>query len=122
MEARDITNTLSDSRVASSSRTDTPLEASQPPLPAEPHATAAYSYYPTGVSAQQLDSPARAINFSNALNYLDSVKAQFSQQPEVYNKFLDIMKDANNSRRVLLIVYPDSIAARFGIQGTKQRN
>ena len=33
------------------------------------------------------------LNVSDALSYLDSVKAQFSEQPEVYNKFLDIMKD-----------------------------
>ncbi|RPD71423.1 PAH2 domain-containing protein [Lentinus tigrinus ALCF2SS1-7] len=99
MEARDNTNTPSDSPRASISRTNTPLEASEPPLPAEPHATAAYSYYPTsGVSAQQLDSPARALNFSDALSYLDAVKAQFAQQPEVYAKFLDTMKEFKSLR------------------------
>ena len=35
----------------------------------------------------------RPLNVSDALSYLDSVKAQFSEQPEVYDKFLDIMKD-----------------------------
>lgn len=29
----------------------------------------------------------------DALSYLDQVKVQFSEQPDVYNKFLDIMKD-----------------------------
>ena len=35
----------------------------------------------------------RPLNVSDALSYLDSVKLQFADQPEVYNKFLDIMKD-----------------------------
>ena len=35
----------------------------------------------------------RPLNVSDALSYLDSVKLQFAEQPEVYNKFLDIMKD-----------------------------
>ncbi|KAI9680160.1 MAG: Transcriptional regulatory protein sin3 [Trizodia sp. TS-e1964] len=30
---------------------------------------------------------------NDALSYLDQVKFQFSEQPDVYNKFLDIMKD-----------------------------
>ncbi|RDW87684.1 hypothetical protein BP5796_03378 [Coleophoma crateriformis] len=30
---------------------------------------------------------------NDALSYLDQVKVQFADQPEVYNKFLDIMKD-----------------------------
>ena len=29
----------------------------------------------------------------DALTYLDQVKVQFHDQPEVYNRFLDIMKD-----------------------------
>jgi histone deacetylase complex regulatory component SIN3 len=29
----------------------------------------------------------------DALSYLDQVKVQFSDHPEVYNRFLDIMKD-----------------------------
>jgi hypothetical protein len=29
----------------------------------------------------------------DALSYLDQVKVQFVEQPDVYNRFLDIMKD-----------------------------
>lgn len=29
----------------------------------------------------------------DALSYLDQVKYQFADRPDVYNKFLDIMKD-----------------------------
>ncbi|KAG0174310.1 Transcriptional regulatory protein sin3 [Apophysomyces sp. BC1015] len=35
----------------------------------------------------------RPLNVKDALTYLDQVKFQFPGQPEVYNKFLDIMKD-----------------------------
>ncbi|KAJ3385626.1 Transcriptional regulatory protein sin3 [Entophlyctis sp. JEL0112] len=35
----------------------------------------------------------RSLNVKDALSYLDQVKAQFNNQPDVYNKFLDIMKD-----------------------------
>ena len=31
--------------------------------------------------------------YKDALTYLDQVKVQFHDQPDVYNKFLDIMKD-----------------------------
>ena len=35
----------------------------------------------------------RSLNVIDALSFLDSVKLQFAEQPEVYHKFLDIMKD-----------------------------
>jgi hypothetical protein len=35
----------------------------------------------------------RPLNVTDALSYLDAVKVQFQDQPDVYNKFLDIMKD-----------------------------
>ncbi|KAJ7508513.1 histone deacetylase complex, SIN3 component [Mycena galericulata] len=35
----------------------------------------------------------RPLNVTDALSYLDAVKNQFHDQPEVYNRFLDIMKD-----------------------------
>jgi paired amphipathic helix protein Sin3a len=37
-----------------------------------------------------LESP---LNVTDALSYLDAVKVQFHDQPDVYNHFLDIMKD-----------------------------
>lgn len=33
------------------------------------------------------------VNLQDALTYLDQVKVQFHDQPDVYNRFLDIMKD-----------------------------
>ncbi|CCL98034.1 uncharacterized protein FIBRA_00028 [Fibroporia radiculosa] len=35
----------------------------------------------------------RPLNVTDALTYLDSVKLKFQDRPDVYNKFLDIMKD-----------------------------
>lgn len=35
----------------------------------------------------------RPLNVIDALAYLDKVKGQFSDKPNVYNQFLDIMKD-----------------------------
>lgn len=42
------------------------------------------------IEAQAVDRP---LNVSDALSYLDAVKVRFHDQPEVYNQFLDIMKD-----------------------------
>ncbi|KAH7104880.1 hypothetical protein BKA62DRAFT_690990 [Auriculariales sp. MPI-PUGE-AT-0066] len=42
---------------------------------------------------QDEDAPQRQLNVNDALTYLDAVKTQFSDQPDVYNKFLDIMKE-----------------------------
>ncbi|EEB07742.1 Clr6 histone deacetylase complex subunit Pst1 [Schizosaccharomyces japonicus yFS275] len=35
----------------------------------------------------------RPLNVSDALSYLDLVKMQFNHEPEIYNEFLDIMKE-----------------------------
>lgn len=35
----------------------------------------------------------RPLNVIDALAYLDKVKGQFSDRPNVYNQFLDVMKD-----------------------------
>ena len=35
----------------------------------------------------------RHLNIMDALNFIDVVKAQFPHRPDVYNSFLDIMKD-----------------------------
>lgn len=48
-------------------------------------------------------SPVRALNVTDALSYLDAVKAQFHDQPDVYNFFLDIMKEFKNELQVSCI-------------------
>ena len=43
---------------------------------------------------QQSDDPYyRPLNVKDALTYLEQVKLQFSSRPDIYNHFLDIMKD-----------------------------
>jgi hypothetical protein len=44
-------------------------------------------------AAQRSPDIGRPLNVTDALSYLDAVKVQFQEQPEVYNRFLDIMKD-----------------------------
>jgi paired amphipathic helix protein Sin3a len=53
---------------------------------------------PTPTAEQQQQSANdRALNVTDALSYLDAVKVRFSEQPDVYNHFLDIMKDFKTS-------------------------
>ncbi|KAJ2078827.1 hypothetical protein H4R24_004211 [Coemansia sp. RSA 988] len=44
-------------------------------------------------SQTQPDSSGRPLNVTDALSYLDMVKSQFQDRPEVYNQFLEIMKE-----------------------------
>lgn len=55
----------------------------------------------SGPSPAQLPETSRPLNVTDALSYLDAVKHQFSEKPEVYNKFLDIMKDFKSQQCVL---------------------
>jgi paired amphipathic helix protein Sin3a len=50
--------------------------------------------HPIGPAAS-LGEPSANSGFvvQDALSYLDQVKVRFSDQPDVYNRFLDIMKD-----------------------------
>jgi len=45
----------------------------------------------------------RPLNVTDALTYLDDVKVQFQDKPDVYNHFLDIMKEFKNELSVRLI-------------------
>ncbi|KAI8928211.1 hypothetical protein BC831DRAFT_412149 [Entophlyctis helioformis] len=68
-----------------------PMQQQQQQAPAPPPPSQAQQQ-------QQQQPPAdagahRPLNVKDALSYLDQVKIQFGDQPEVYNRFLDIMKD-----------------------------
>lgn len=39
----------------------------------------------------------------DALSYLDKVKMQFGNQPQVYNDFLDIMKEFKSQRSAVFL-------------------
>lgn len=48
---------------------------------------------PSFVDTQNHTPLDRPLNVTDALSYLDAVKVQFQDQPDVYNRFLDIMKE-----------------------------
>jgi paired amphipathic helix protein Sin3a len=51
---------------------------------------------------QSYSSLDRPLNVKDALSYLDAVKVKFQEQPDVYNHFLDIMKEFKNEQSVSL--------------------
>lgn len=57
------------------------------PFPAPPSAVQ------SAVDEASNSSAFRPLNVKDALSYLDQVKMQFGDQPEIYNRFLEVMKD-----------------------------
>jgi len=49
-----------------------------------------------------LAMPDQPLNVTDALSYLYAVKNKFSDQPDVYNDFLDIMKEFKSQQYVVL--------------------
>ena len=47
---------------------------------------------------QQQQQQFQRLKVEDALSYLDQVKLQFGNQPQVYNDFLDIMKEFKSQR------------------------
>ncbi|KAJ1657093.1 hypothetical protein IWQ61_003458 [Dispira simplex] len=62
-----------------------PAPSATPPVAAAPS--------PSASGASGASQAARPLNVRDALSYLDQVKLQFQDRPEIYNKFLDYMKD-----------------------------
>lgn len=52
------------------------------------------------METQQGGSNYKPLNVKDALHYLDQVKLQFREQTNVYNNFLDIMKDFKSQKYV----------------------
>ncbi|KAI0263083.1 hypothetical protein BC834DRAFT_939102 [Gloeopeniophorella convolvens] len=77
--------------------TDGPSALAPPPMAAAPESPPVERTRHTEPSqaAQESQSSAadRQLNVTDALSYLDAVKVQFHERPDVYNVFLDIMKD-----------------------------
>ncbi|KAI0078868.1 hypothetical protein K474DRAFT_1770646, partial [Panus rudis PR-1116 ss-1] len=77
-----------------SSRPRTPAATSRTPRPNGPQSgLLASEGDPQAANSGRPRSPDRPLNVTDALTYLDTVKNQFHEQPDVYNHFLDIMKD-----------------------------
>ena len=51
-----------------------------------------------GQQQQQQQQQYQRLKVEDALSYLDQVKLQFGSQPQVYNDFLDIMKEFKSQR------------------------
>lgn len=74
-----------------------------PPNPSDPQPSIAMlvddpqsSRRQSPIDPQSYPSIDRPLNVTDALSYLDAVKIQFHNQPDVYNQFLDIMKEFKN--------------------------
>ena len=52
------------------------------------------------VVVSSASSQFQRLKVEDALSYLDQVKLQFGNQPQVYNDFLDIMKEFKSQRSV----------------------
>ncbi|KAJ2377647.1 Transcriptional regulatory protein sin3, partial [Coemansia sp. RSA 2603] len=61
--------------------------------PSQSAAAASQPQTQAQAQAGAADGGARTLNVSDALSYLDMVKSQFQDRPEVYNQFLEIMKE-----------------------------
>ena len=46
----------------------------------------------------------RELRVEDALLYLDQVKQQFGDQPDIYNQFLDVMKDFKAQTYVIILL------------------
>ena len=67
-----------------------------------PPTTSQRSRRPSPMDPQSYSSLDRPLNVKDALSYLDAVKVKFQEQPDVYNHFLDIMKEFKNEQSVSL--------------------
>ncbi|KAI0784958.1 hypothetical protein C8Q75DRAFT_776889 [Abortiporus biennis] len=76
-----------------SSRPQTPLTKSKTLKPATPQGAMSAAVDALQPLASSGGDASRPLNVTDALSYLDAVKVQFQDKPEVYNHFLDIMKD-----------------------------
>lgn len=74
---------------------NTSTSGSQPfgPQNSAPNAPQPYMTQPSPALVQQQIANGQQPILNDALSYLDQVKVRFSDQPDVYNRFLDIMKD-----------------------------
>lgn len=55
-------------------------------------------FFKAHVGAQMQGHQFQKLKVEDALSYLDQVKYKFGNQPQVYNDFLDIMKEFKSQR------------------------
>jgi histone deacetylase complex regulatory component SIN3 len=89
-------STLDQSRPHSRAASGTPKMMPRTPKPGTPRLQASGGDSTVaGAGGRSPSAPElnRPLNVTDALSYLDAVKVQFQDRPDVYNQFLDIMKD-----------------------------
>lgn len=91
-----------DSRSRAGSRT--PRAKTRTPRPATPKDDGNASA-PVGTATSGGGANDRQLNVTDALGYLDNVKLVFQDKPDVYNHFLDIMKDFKSQLFVFLSIH-----------------
>ena len=84
------------------------------PVPAENGSSNGIPAVPAASNGSNNNRP---LNVTDALSYLDAVKVQFHDKPDVYNNFLDIMKDFKSQMYVLPTIFPLS-PLRFFLFGS----
>jgi len=92
---------------------------STPTQPPPPPIAAAPGRLPFGLSESQMAEVVagsdRPLDVKDALGYLDAVKNQFKDHPDVYNLFLDIMKDFKSQACVALLFLGHKLLADNGV-------
>lgn len=96
------------SRPSSSQRTQRKLAEEPAEAPGRLFPSSAYDLMPVypGAHSQIMSGDGanaqdRPLDVTDALGYLDAVKVQFHDRPDVYNQFLDIMKDFKSQMYVV---------------------
>lgn len=52
----------------------------------------------SNVSSSGSTSTTQSMQLNDAFAYLDRVRAEFADQPEIYNKFLQVMREFKSNR------------------------
>jgi len=76
---------------------ETPVISEHPPTPMLDNSMAVDEPPPPPQTIVN-DDDERPLNVTDALSYLDQVKVQYQQRPDVYNNFLEIMKQFKSQR------------------------
>uniref|UniRef100_A0A8D3ABU0 SIN3 transcription regulator family member Ab n=1 Tax=Scophthalmus maximus TaxID=52904 RepID=A0A8D3ABU0_SCOMX len=64
---------------------------------------------PAPITSTQGQQQFQRLKVEDALSYLDQVKLQFGNQPQVYNDFLDIMKEFKSQSQLIAIFHSTSL-------------
>ena len=87
--------------VSAVQQTIPPTTADEAPMTID---SAHHSGSPSPIDPQTYAPVDRPLDVKDAMIYLDAVKVQFQDQPDIYNRFLDIMKEFKNELCVVCFI------------------